>query len=75
MNRVFSDRPVTKESLRSDTKSLMTTNSVVDDPDDSAINETALVRKIDWHIVPIMFAAYFLQFLDKVIINVCYLPS
>ena len=60
-------RPVTKESTRSDTKSLVTTPS---EPDDLEVNETALVRKIDWHIVPILFAAYFLQFLDKVIINV-----
>lgn len=29
------------------------------------INEKALVRKIDWMIVPIMFACYFLQYLDK----------
>lgn len=30
-----------------------------------AIDETALIRKIDWMIVPIMFACYFLQYLDK----------
>lgn len=30
-----------------------------------AIDEKALVRKIDWMIVPIMFACYFLQYLDK----------
>ena len=60
-------RPKTKESQRSDTKSLVTTAS---EPDDLEVNETALVRKIDWHIVPILFVAYFLQFLDKVIINV-----
>jgi hypothetical protein len=29
------------------------------------IDEKALVRKIDWMIVPIMFACYFLQYLDK----------
>jgi len=28
-----------------------------------------LLRKIDWRIVPIMFMCYFLQFLDKVVIN------
>ncbi|KAF7525686.1 hypothetical protein PCG10_004677 [Penicillium crustosum] len=28
-------------------------------------NEKALMRKIDWHILPVMFIAYMLQFLDK----------
>lgn len=31
--------------------------------------DSKILRKIDWRIVPIMFMAYFLQFLDKVIIN------
>lgn len=31
--------------------------------------DSTLLRKIDWRIVPIMFACYFLQFLDKVLIN------
>ncbi|KAK5055123.1 hypothetical protein LTR84_012871 [Exophiala bonariae] len=31
--------------------------------------DSRLLRKIDWRIVPIMFACYFLQFLDKVLIN------
>lgn len=30
-----------------------------------AIDEKALVKRIDWMIVPIMFACYFLQYLDK----------
>jgi hypothetical protein len=38
----------------------------------SHISEAALVRTIDWHIVPTLFLAYFLQFLDKVAINVRY---
>ena len=29
-----------------------------------------LRRKIDWHIVPMMFCCYTMQFLDKVILNV-----
>ncbi|KAL2127907.1 hypothetical protein VTI74DRAFT_9995 [Chaetomium olivicolor] len=33
------------------------------------INVAALRRKIDWHIVPLMFLCYTLQFLDKVILN------
>ncbi|OTB02239.1 hypothetical protein M426DRAFT_199882 [Hypoxylon sp. CI-4A] len=33
------------------------------------INEKALVRKIDWTIVPIMWACYNLQYLDKTLIN------
>lgn len=38
--------------------------------DDGA--EAALVRKIDWRIMPTLFFAYFLQFLDKVAVNVRY---
>lgn len=37
------------------------------------ISEKALYRKIDWRIVPILFLTYFLQFLDKVVVNVCFL--
>ncbi|KAI9747657.1 MAG: hypothetical protein M4579_007421 [Chaenotheca gracillima] len=32
-------------------------------------SERALVRKIDWMIVPLMWACYFLQYLDKTLIN------
>lgn len=35
-----------------------------------AIDMTALRRRIDWRIVPLMFLCYTLQFLDKVILNV-----
>ncbi|KND90632.1 Thiamine pathway transporter THI73 [Tolypocladium ophioglossoides CBS 100239] len=35
----------------------------------SAIDINALRRKIDWHIVPLMFCCYTMQFLDKVILN------
>ncbi|KAH0331545.1 MFS general substrate transporter, partial [Aureobasidium melanogenum] len=35
--------------------------------DDGA--NTALVRKIDWRIIPTLLLAYFLQFLDKVAVN------
>jgi len=38
------------------------------------INEKALVRRIDYGIVPLMFFCYLMQFLDKVLINV-YLSS
>lgn len=31
--------------------------------------DSRLLRKIDWRIVPLMFLCYFLQFLDKVLIN------
>ncbi|KAG5946951.1 hypothetical protein E4U59_002519 [Claviceps monticola] len=34
-----------------------------------AVNLNALRRKIDWHIVPLMFLCYTMQFLDKVILN------
>lgn len=36
----------------------------------SFANEKQLLRKIDWRIVPIMFACYTMQFIDKVLINV-----
>jgi hypothetical protein len=44
---------------------------VHDGPVDSGIGEMevddgALVQKIDWYILSILFFAYFLQFLDKV---------
>lgn len=38
--------------------------------DASPVNEKLVVRKIDWRIIPIMFACYTMQFLDKVLINV-----
>lgn len=41
--------------------------------EDFDVSESALIRKIDWRIVPTLFLAYFLQFLDKVIINVSWL--
>jgi hypothetical protein len=33
-------------------------------------SDRALLRRIDWRILPIMFLTYFLQFLDKVSLNV-----
>lgn len=42
----------------------------VADGESTSINLAALRRKIDWRIVPIMFACYVLQFIDKVVINV-----
>jgi hypothetical protein len=33
------------------------------------INEKALVRRIDYRIVPLMFFCYLMQFFDKVLIN------
>jgi hypothetical protein len=35
-----------------------------------SINKKALVRRIDYRIVPLMFFCYLMQFLDKVMINV-----
>ena len=35
------------------------------------VNPDALRHKIDWHIVPVMFCCYTMQFLDKVSLNVC----
>ena len=36
----------------------------------SASDLKALRRKVDWHIVPIMFCCYTMQFIDKVLLNV-----
>ncbi|KAF3921113.1 hypothetical protein AA313_de0210064 [Arthrobotrys entomopaga] len=38
------------------------------------LDEKKLLRKIDFRIVPIMFACYTMQFIDKVNINFAYLP-
>ena len=38
--------------------------------EDISIDLAALRHKIDWHIVPLMFCCYTLQFIDKVILNV-----
>lgn len=37
-------------------------------------NDRALMRRVDWRILPIMFLTYFLQFVDKVSLNVSSLP-
>jgi hypothetical protein len=39
------------------------------------IDEKKFVTKIDWEIVPIMFACYTMQFIDKVLINVSEVPK
>jgi hypothetical protein len=33
-------------------------------------DDTALLRRIDWRILPVMFLTYFLQFVDKISLNV-----
>lgn len=38
--------------------------------DQPIVDMAALRHKIDWHIVPLMFCCYTMQFLDKVILNV-----
>jgi hypothetical protein len=38
---------------------------------DDSVDLKALRRKIDWRIVPLMFLCYTMQFVDKVMINVC----
>lgn len=42
--------------------------------DTSGVDLKELRRKIDWHIVPLMFGCYTMQFLDKVILNVKFQP-
>lgn len=45
-------------------------NRELDGIDVSDVELKRLRRKIDWHIVPVMFCCYTMQFLDKVILNV-----
>ena len=33
-------------------------------------DDRALLRKVDWRILPVMFLTYFLQFVDKISLNV-----
>ena len=42
-----------------------------------SVNLRALRRRIDWHILPLAFLCYTMQFIDKVLINVigCSSPS
>lgn len=42
------------------------------DRDGDSIHQKALVRRIDYRIVPLMFCCYLMQFLDKVLINVSF---
>ena len=37
---------------------------------EEVLDDTALMRRVDWRILPVMFLRYFLQFLDKVSLNV-----
>ncbi|KAJ5335596.1 hypothetical protein N7452_007999 [Penicillium brevicompactum] len=34
-----------------------------------AVDDNRLLRKVDWHLLPIMFLTYFLQMIDKISIN------
>lgn len=44
--------------------------SVEDAISEEVSDDTALMRRADWRILPVMFLTYFLQFLDKVSLNV-----
>lgn len=33
-------------------------------------DDRALLRRVDWRILPVMFLTYFLQFVDKISLNV-----
>ena len=37
------------------------------------LDDKKLLRRVDWQILPIMFLTYFLQFVDKISLNVCLL--
>jgi hypothetical protein len=42
--------------------------STDDGIDTSGVNEAALVRKIDWHILPLICVLYLLAFLDRCVL-------
>ncbi|KAL2789383.1 major facilitator superfamily domain-containing protein [Aspergillus keveii] len=48
------------EGEQKDLTELSSTEAALQYPD-----EKALMRRVDWHILPVMFAAYMLQYLDK----------
>jgi MFS family permease len=50
-------------------KFLNENRDAADETDTSSIDMTALRRKIDFRVVPLMFLCYTMQFLDKVILN------
>jgi hypothetical protein len=52
-------------------KFLNENRDAADETDTSSVDMTALRRKIDFRVVPLMFLCYTMQFLDKVILNVC----
>ena len=49
---------------------LTRTGASVSYDDTSHIELRRLRRKVDWRIVPLMFACYTLSFIDKVVLNV-----
>ena len=59
-----SEKTVHEVAAATDTSKFDSAGSVLD------VNEKALVRRIDYRIVPLMFLCYLMQFLDKVLINV-----
>lgn len=53
----------------------MDTNDNIPDKVDNAgdcHDDTALLRHIGWRILPVMFLTYFLQFVDKISLNVSF---
>lgn len=42
----------------------------VDYAEGEMLDDKKLLRKVDWQILPTMFMTYFLQFLDKITLNV-----
>jgi hypothetical protein len=60
------------ETTESDVEKVSGFNTIESPPSTATlvqINESKLIRKIDLSILPILFCAYFLQFMDKVIYN------
>lgn len=43
-------------------------SSTVGSPPQSRVDEAKLLRKIDWHLLPILFAVYVVAFLDRQVV-------
>ncbi|KAK5661044.1 hypothetical protein OQA88_12423 [Cercophora sp. LCS_1] len=61
--------PSTNDGVDQAWEFLNTHRDAANHEDGSAVDLAKLRRKIDWHIVPLMFCCYTMQFLDKVILN------
>lgn len=51
------------------------TSSAVDEPVEPPIDEVKLLRKVDRHVLPILFAVYVVAFLDRQVLQREHVPQ